>query len=227
MVKKENKTIKMITTNEEEILEKMVKEDNVFRKINDLVNFYEIDSAWCEAHEARLVRIPNLIFDLAGETFFENGVVYDFYQAPWLTGSIISDLNLDFRTSFYDADYIGTEILPLLFDITGILNSHDDVFLTARRLSDFEIGDSNAMQQIFNPTDIHIFGSAGKIEIQTRIPETSQVEIFNLPGQLIYTGFHFSTNIDIPVGQQGIYLVKYRSGKLNRVEKVFVRQRIK
>lgn len=46
MVKKENKTIKMITTNEEEILEKMVKEDNVFRKINDLVNFYEIVSPY-------------------------------------------------------------------------------------------------------------------------------------------------------------------------------------
>ncbi|MBU2258089.1 MAG: transposase [Candidatus Omnitrophica bacterium] len=46
MVKKENKTIKMITTNEEEILEKLVKEDNVFRKINGLVNFYDIVSPY-------------------------------------------------------------------------------------------------------------------------------------------------------------------------------------
>ena len=46
MVKQENKTIKMITTNEEEILEKLVKEDNVFRKINDLVNFYDIVSPY-------------------------------------------------------------------------------------------------------------------------------------------------------------------------------------
>ena len=46
MVKKEDKTIKMITTNEEEIFEKLVKEDNVFRKINDLVNFYDIVSPY-------------------------------------------------------------------------------------------------------------------------------------------------------------------------------------
>jgi len=45
-MKHTNKTIKMITTNEEEILEKMVKEDNVFRKINDLVNFYDIISPY-------------------------------------------------------------------------------------------------------------------------------------------------------------------------------------
>lgn len=44
MVKYSNKTIKMITTTEEEILEKLVKDDNVFRKINDLVNFYDIVS---------------------------------------------------------------------------------------------------------------------------------------------------------------------------------------
>jgi len=46
MVKKENKTIKMITTNEEEILEKLVKADDPFRKINKLVNFYNIVSPY-------------------------------------------------------------------------------------------------------------------------------------------------------------------------------------
>ncbi|MEA3449418.1 MAG: hypothetical protein U9Q85_00325 [Patescibacteria group bacterium] len=46
MVKKENKTIKMITTNEEEIFEKLVKEDNVFRKVNDLVNFFDMISPY-------------------------------------------------------------------------------------------------------------------------------------------------------------------------------------
>lgn len=46
MVKKANKTIKMITTNEEEILEKLVKQDDPFRKINELVNFYDIVSPY-------------------------------------------------------------------------------------------------------------------------------------------------------------------------------------
>lgn len=46
MVKRENKTIKMITTNEEEILEKLVAKDHVFRKLNEVVNFAEIASPY-------------------------------------------------------------------------------------------------------------------------------------------------------------------------------------
>lgn len=46
MVNFENKTIKMITTNEEEILEKLVKSDDPFRKICELVNFHEIVSPY-------------------------------------------------------------------------------------------------------------------------------------------------------------------------------------
>lgn len=46
MVKRENKTIKMITTNEEEILEKLVAADHAFRKLNETVNFAEIVSPY-------------------------------------------------------------------------------------------------------------------------------------------------------------------------------------
>ena len=46
MVKQENKTIKMITTNEEEILEKLVSSDHAFRKIDELINFYDIVSPY-------------------------------------------------------------------------------------------------------------------------------------------------------------------------------------
>lgn len=180
-----------------------------------------IDPAWFEENEARLARIPNLMFDLVGEMIFETGTVYDLQQV-WLTSGIIDQFNLNFRTSFYDVNYIGTEILHHLFDITGILNYNDGAYLTARRLTDFEIGKDNATQQIFDPTDIHIFGSIGKIEIQTQIQETSQVEIFNLSGQLIYSGLHFSTNIEIPVRQQGVYLVKCKIGKQNEKRKVIV-----
>lgn len=42
MVKKENKTIKMFTTTEEELIEKMVRKDNVFRKLDKIINFEEL-----------------------------------------------------------------------------------------------------------------------------------------------------------------------------------------
>jgi len=46
MVKRDNPTIKMITTNEEEILEKLVSADHPFRKLNEVVNFADIISPY-------------------------------------------------------------------------------------------------------------------------------------------------------------------------------------
>ncbi len=46
MVKRENKTIKMITTNEEEILEKMVTEDHAYRQLNEVINFADLVSPY-------------------------------------------------------------------------------------------------------------------------------------------------------------------------------------
>lgn len=42
MLKKENKTIKLFTSTEEEIIEKLVKEDHAFRKLNKIVNFEKL-----------------------------------------------------------------------------------------------------------------------------------------------------------------------------------------
>ena len=42
MVKIEPKTIKMITTTEEEIMEKLVKSDHAFRKLNEMIDFEEL-----------------------------------------------------------------------------------------------------------------------------------------------------------------------------------------
>jgi len=46
MVNRENKTIKMITTNEEEILEKLVSPEHPFRKLSQIVNFAGIASPY-------------------------------------------------------------------------------------------------------------------------------------------------------------------------------------
>lgn len=50
MVKRENMTIKMITTNEEEILEKLVPASHAFRKLNEVVNFAEVVSPYYELY---------------------------------------------------------------------------------------------------------------------------------------------------------------------------------
>jgi transposase, IS5 family len=50
MVKIENKTIKMITTTEEEIIEKLIKTDHVFRKLNKVIDFEKLISPYRELY---------------------------------------------------------------------------------------------------------------------------------------------------------------------------------
>ena len=42
MLKKENKTIKLFTSTEEEIIEKLVREDHAFRKLNKIIDFEDL-----------------------------------------------------------------------------------------------------------------------------------------------------------------------------------------
>jgi len=46
MVKSENKTVKWVTTTEEEIIEKMVRSDHPFRQLSQIINFAEIISPY-------------------------------------------------------------------------------------------------------------------------------------------------------------------------------------
>jgi hypothetical protein len=52
MVKIENKTIKMITTTEEEIIEKMVGENHAFRRLNEVINFDELIAPYRELYSS-------------------------------------------------------------------------------------------------------------------------------------------------------------------------------
>jgi IS5 family transposase len=52
MVKIENKTIKMITTTEEEIIEKLVRKDHAFRKLRDVVNFEKLITPYRELYSS-------------------------------------------------------------------------------------------------------------------------------------------------------------------------------
>ncbi len=67
-----------------------------------------------EAYEAELTMITGVSFDMPGGTF-ENGEVY----------GINDGTAYNFRTTFFDMDYIGTEI-PSAADILGIANSRND-----------------------------------------------------------------------------------------------------
>ncbi|MDY0335285.1 MAG: lamin tail domain-containing protein [Bacteroidales bacterium] len=81
-----------------------------------------------ENYESELVRVNGVTFTDAGATF-ANGLVYP------ITGP--AAVAYDFRTTFYDVDYIGTTIPAVPMDIIGLPNARSEGnYLTARSNND-------------------------------------------------------------------------------------------
>ncbi|NCA84497.1 MAG: hypothetical protein EOM83_02875 [Clostridia bacterium] len=81
-----------------------------------------------DTYESELVRINGVTFADAGATF-ANGLIYP------ITGP--AAVEYDFRTTFYDVDYIGTTIPTVPVDIIGLPNARTDGnYLTARSSAD-------------------------------------------------------------------------------------------
>jgi hypothetical protein len=89
-----------------------------------------------ENYEAQLVRINAATFADGGSAF-ENGVVYPISDESKATGN--------FRTTFFDVDYIGDTIPDGAVDIIGLPNSRaDGEYITSRNMMDFIYGDMTA-----------------------------------------------------------------------------------
>ncbi len=99
--------------------------DNVIPE--QIITFAELISNF-EDHEGEVMTILDVSFADAG-MIFENGTVYG-----------VSDAGTDynFRTTFFDVDYIGGTI-PAAANVSGIPNSRNDGdYFTARDLGDFD-----------------------------------------------------------------------------------------
>ena len=85
-----------------------------------------------DEYEAELVQLNAVTFTDGGGTF-ANGIVY-----PLINGT---DTTGNFRTTFYDMDYIGTVIPDFQIAFVGLPNSRTDgEYITSRNLSDFILG---------------------------------------------------------------------------------------
>ena len=92
-------------------------------------------------YESRLVKLPNVSFTGTGN--FTNGTVY-----PITAGG----MDYNFRTTFYDVDYIGTPLPSSPKDIIGIANSRTDgEYFSARFLADFLDPAGSVASPSFNP----------------------------------------------------------------------------
>lgn len=96
----------------------------------EVVTLTQLNSNF-ENYESELIRISNLTFTGATGNF-ANGVVYPVADA----GSVAAN----FRTTFYDVDYINTPVPSAPLDMVAIPNSRSDGdFLTSRNLADFYV----------------------------------------------------------------------------------------
>ncbi|MDD2332462.1 MAG: chitobiase/beta-hexosaminidase C-terminal domain-containing protein, partial [Candidatus Cloacimonetes bacterium] len=99
-------------------------------------------------YESRVIRIEGISFATPGS--FANGVVYE-------TSS--GGVTYNFRTTFYDVDYIGTTIPQTPKDIVGIPNSRvDGDYFTARFASDFQDPSGTVSAPSFDPPAGVYFG---------------------------------------------------------------------
>ena len=91
-----------------------------------LITFNDFSTNF-ESYESELVRFVNVTFSTT-ETSFANGTVYALSDG---TNTI------NFRTTFYDVDYIGTTIPTTSMIVTGIANSRTDGnYISSRNLAD-------------------------------------------------------------------------------------------
>jgi len=84
-----------------------------------------------ENYESELVKIEGVTFANGGSNW-ANGTVYAMTDGSKGTGN--------FRTTFYDVDYIGQPIPVTTANVTGLCNTYlNQDYLTARFLDDFEV----------------------------------------------------------------------------------------
>lgn len=96
----------------------------------EVVTLSQLTANW-QNYEAELIRVNNVTFTGATGNF-ANGIVYPIADAGANTGN--------FRTTFFDVDYIGTAISQVPLDMVAIPNSRaEGDFLTSRNLADMII----------------------------------------------------------------------------------------
>lgn len=113
----------------------------------EVVTLAQLGANW-ENYEAEVIKVPDVTFTNPTGNF-ANGVIYP-----------VTDINgtgADFRTTFYDVDYITKPIPTVREDLVVIPNSRiDGNHITSRNLADFIYNTSNNIvltELMYNPQD--------------------------------------------------------------------------
>lgn len=113
----------------------------------EAVTLAQLSANW-ENYEAEIIKVPNVTFTNPSGNF-ANGLIYPVTDNAG-TGR-------DFRTTFFDVDYIGTPVPTVTQDLVVIPNSRiDGDHITSRNLADMVYNSGNTImitEIMYNPID--------------------------------------------------------------------------
>ncbi len=136
-----------------------------------------------DEYEGELITIAGLSFTDTG--VFENGTEYEVTDNSRETAT--------FRTTFYDVDYIGTDIPLVPRNVTCIPNSRTEGnYLTARMESDFgDVGNNEndlpANQTILAGNYPNPFNPTTTVRFALKDKSNVTIKVYNIKGQLVKT----------------------------------------
>jgi len=169
-----------------------------------------------ENYEAMLVSVPSIAFTTAtGTNTFGNGLVY-----PITDGTT----NGNFRSSFFNVNYIGQIIPTNTAKLTGIVTDRTEGrFITARDLGDLSAFVSTPE---FSKQSVQLYPNPTKGELNIMLPAGMQVQIsvYNLAGQLMMQAVNTENSLTMNLSglTPGTYMIRMISGSQVLNHKVII-----
>ena len=170
-----------------------------------------------EQYESELVEVTAVTMDNTVEATFVTGTEYGLTQG--------GD-TFNFRTSFFDANYIGANVPTMVTDIVGIINerSGNTYFLTAREADDFSVQilsvdefGSNVFSMYPNPT------STGFVNVVGTNDNAISVSVYDILGKQVINQTLTNNRINVSALNAGVYIVKISQNDASVTKKLVIK----
>ncbi len=169
-----------------------------------------------EMYEAEYVQIAmDVNIDTSNSTTWDVGTVYPLSNA---NGAF------DFRTSFYDANYIGQDVPTNAVTIAGIITERTDgYFITARDNNDagtvLGVNDFNHLSFYIYPNP----ASSDVINIKSNLSGDMNIAVFDILGKQVINTVVTGSTLNISGLTSGVYIMKITQGNASSTQKLIVR----
>jgi hypothetical protein len=165
-------------------------------------------------YESEYVRILNAAIDNSVLATWDTGETYDMSTG---SGDYV------FRTSFFDADYIGTDVPTSNANVSGIITERNngDYFITARNTTDID-DNLSVESNTINGLSVYPNPAQDIVTISTGINAEKNVVIFDITGKTV---LDITTTSSINVGKltSGLYIMQITENNAVATTKLIIR----